>query len=83
MRWEIAKSEDYENMDVDHLIFFQKLFVKFKGLYEGMYKGFYRNMFLEKVIDENECLGDQSFESLDMIMRAISSLHSGNLVLQT
>ena len=41
-----------------------------KGLYEGLYKGFYRNMLLEKQLDSNECLGYESFESMNMVVKA-------------
>ena len=46
------------------------IFIRAKGLYEGLHKGYYRNDDLENEEGENECLGDSSYEALDMMAEA-------------
>ena len=44
--------------------------MRVKGFYEGMYKGFYKNSALEyRIEDVDECLGDASYLSLDLIAK--------------
>ena len=65
------------DIDKEDLLFYQKLFIRLKGFHEGMYKGFYRNMLLEKQLNEDECLGKESFESLDMVVKTYNNIRSG------
>merc|ERR1740117_112068 len=43
-----------------------------------MYKGFYHNTSLEKEYDNRECLGDQSYDALDVIVEAIKDFEDGH-----
>ena len=47
----------------------RNVFVRFKGFYEGMYKGFYRNE--DNLNDIQECLGEESYEALNVIASAV------------
>ena len=76
-RWQIAVDGQFNHLDAGTLRFFQKLFVKAKGVHEGMYKGFYRNTTLERAYDSQECLGDESFEALDMVANGYDSILDG------
>ena len=59
-----------DSLDESSLDEVQKVFVCFKGFYEGVYKGFYRNQEIEHRKYENECLGHDSYEALDVIVHA-------------
>jgi hypothetical protein len=61
-------------METGILDFSREVFVRFKGFYEGLHRGFYRNGYLETTNNIDECLGDVSYESLDLISAAIDKL---------
>ena len=61
-------------METGILDFSREVFVRFKGFYEGLHRGFYRNGYLETTKNIDECLGDVSYESLDLISAAIDKL---------
>jgi hypothetical protein len=65
-------------MEHSTLEVWQNTFVRFKGYYEGAYKGFYRNQSMELAPSIEQCLTDESYESLDMIALAIDETENGN-----
>ena len=65
-------------MEYSTLEIWQNAFVRFKGFYEGAYKGFYRNLSMEQAPSIEQCLSDESYESLDMIALAIDETEQGN-----
>ena len=73
-RWERDLDQNLENMDRDTIIFIQNVYVRIKGVYEGMYKGFYRNSTLELISDQDECLGYESYEALNVIFKAFFAI---------
>lgn len=73
-------SDDNSTMFMEYstLEVWQNTFVRFKGFYEGAYKGFYRNVSMEIAPSIEQCLTDDSYESLDMIALAIDETSNGN-----
>ena len=65
-------------METGILDFSREIFVRFKGFYEGLHRGFYRNGYLESTYNIDECLGDASYDSLDLISGAIDKLIKGD-----
>ena len=43
-----------------------------------MYKGFYRNTTLERTYDDDECLGRDSYEALNIIVKAYDASQNGD-----
>ena len=73
-RWERDLDEDFDNIDLETIIKIQNVYVRIKGVYEGLYKGFYRNTTLEQISDQDECLGYESYEALNVLAKAYFSI---------
>ena len=78
-RWDFseATAERYENMDSTTLEVFENIFVRLKGLHEGMYRGFYHNSSMMKNYDDKDCLGNDSYDDLDVIAGAVEHTFDG------
>lgn len=79
-RWEFDEEQEkkYENMDSTYLDVLRNIFVRAKGFHEGMFRGFYKNSTLQHTYDEQECLGNQSYEDLDVVAGAIEKAWDGD-----
>ena len=72
-------SENRGNLlDQSALEWWQNTFVRFKGFYEGLYKGFYRNSAMEYAQPIDQCLTDESYDSLGVIYTAVDKTMQGD-----